>query len=118
MTTYTKEEIANGLFRAQVIYEGWKLEELDPEQLLEAIEQANSYTRDRGAIQKFLEYVADNPKSALARLLDTTEAKQNLVNALGLNINVVMEQPNICTRPAPHLCRIDGPCNGYPRDST
>lgn len=23
--------------------------------------------------------------------------------------------PTTCTRPAPHRCRVDGPCNGWPR---
>jgi hypothetical protein len=38
---FTKEEIGKGLDRAQDIYEGWKLDELDIDQLYEAIVQAN-----------------------------------------------------------------------------
>ena len=22
-----------------------------------------------------------------------------------------------CTRPAPHVCKLNGPCNGYPREN-
>ena len=38
---YTKEQIAKGLDLAQQWYEGWRLDELDAEQLNECIEKAN-----------------------------------------------------------------------------
>ena len=22
-----------------------------------------------------------------------------------------------CTRPAPHICKVNGPCNGYPKET-
>lgn len=37
---FTKLQVTNGLERAKNIYEGWKLEDLDADQLIEAIEQA------------------------------------------------------------------------------
>ena len=24
--------------------------------------------------------------------------------------------PEICTRPAPHICTVNGPCNGFPKE--
>jgi hypothetical protein len=37
---YTKEQIAAGLELAKHWYEGWTLEKLEPEQLIEAVEKA------------------------------------------------------------------------------
>jgi hypothetical protein len=27
------------------------------------------------------------------------------------------DEPKVCTREAPHMCRINGPCNGYPQET-
>jgi len=26
-------------------------------------------------------------------------------------------KPQPCTRPAPHICTVNGPCNGWPKDA-
>lgn len=31
------------------------------------------------------------------------------------NGNRLLQYPQICTRPVPHVCTINGPCNGYPK---
>jgi len=38
---YSKQEKKNGIELAQAWYEGWKLDDMEPEQLIEAIEKAN-----------------------------------------------------------------------------
>ena len=35
--------------------------------------------------------------------------------AFGLCRAAAKPTPEICTRRAPHVCRINGPCNGFPR---
>lgn len=32
------------------------------------------------------------------------------------NMARALRERDTCTRPAPHICKVNGPCNGYPKE--
>jgi hypothetical protein len=37
-------------------------------------------------------------------------------SSIGPAADVQHEESLYCTRPKPHVCKVDGPCNGWPRE--
>jgi hypothetical protein len=67
--------------------------------------------RWEAAVSEVERYGDDSDEAAL-ELADSRSALLDIL--VQAKVDIDMHQ---CTRPAPHVCKVNGPCNGYPKET-
>jgi hypothetical protein len=57
-----------------------------------------------------VERYGDDSEEAAAELANSRSALLAILIQAKIDLDVYQ-----CTRPAPHVCKVNGPCNGYPK---